>query len=181
MLFFFFFFLMIRRPPRSTLFPYTTLFRSRDHEQHQVRAGHGLLQTAGHFEVGWEAVTGEVGAVLTRFPDRVRHLLAAGPQDDRMARARQVQGERRPPRPGPEHRGSCDPARPSLPLPAASHVRPPDPRRFSVPFRSRAMLARCRAITRPPTIAAAVTMARSEPVKKEATGRARAARTEPRP
>src|SRR5690348_18449253 len=29
-LFFFFFFLMIRRPPRSTLFPYTTLFRSSD-------------------------------------------------------------------------------------------------------------------------------------------------------
>src|SRR5688572_31771931 len=29
MLLFFFFFLMIRRPPRSTLFPYTTLFRSR--------------------------------------------------------------------------------------------------------------------------------------------------------
>jgi len=26
--FIFFFFLMIRRPPRSTLFPYTTLFRS---------------------------------------------------------------------------------------------------------------------------------------------------------
>src|SRR6267142_4124421 len=28
-IFYFFFFLMIRRPPRSTLFPYTTLFRSR--------------------------------------------------------------------------------------------------------------------------------------------------------
>src|SRR3954449_13637887 len=27
---FYFFFLMIRRPPRSTLFPYTTLFRSKD-------------------------------------------------------------------------------------------------------------------------------------------------------
>src|SRR5437773_9136871 len=27
----FFFFLMIRRPPRSTLFPYTTLFRSQTH------------------------------------------------------------------------------------------------------------------------------------------------------
>src|SRR2546430_6733358 len=26
----FFFFLMIRRPPRSTLFPYTTLFRSKE-------------------------------------------------------------------------------------------------------------------------------------------------------
>src|SRR2546426_4291977 len=29
-MFLFFFFLMIRRPPRSTLFPYTTLFRSPD-------------------------------------------------------------------------------------------------------------------------------------------------------
>src|SRR5437588_682119 len=29
LLFIFFFFLMIRRPPRSTLFPYTTLFRSK--------------------------------------------------------------------------------------------------------------------------------------------------------
>src|SRR5438045_9122003 len=28
----FFFFLMIRRPPRSTLFPYTTLFRSSPHD-----------------------------------------------------------------------------------------------------------------------------------------------------
>src|ERR1017187_10660113 len=28
---FFFFFLMIRRPPRSTLFPYTTLFRSKSY------------------------------------------------------------------------------------------------------------------------------------------------------
>src|SRR2546422_1559388 len=42
MLFFLFFFLMIRRPPRSTLFPYTTLFRSGPrvadaHDQHPVR------------------------------------------------------------------------------------------------------------------------------------------------
>src|SRR6266436_2747929 len=34
--FFFFFFLMIRRPPRSTLFPYTTLFRSRS-KRHGLR------------------------------------------------------------------------------------------------------------------------------------------------
>src|SRR5215211_9417273 len=33
---YFFFFLMIRRPPRSTLFPYTTLFRS--HRRLDVRA-----------------------------------------------------------------------------------------------------------------------------------------------
>src|SRR5258705_6170410 len=41
----FFFFLMIRRPPRSTLFPYTTLFRSRPAERilrrHRVRARQG--------------------------------------------------------------------------------------------------------------------------------------------
>src|SRR2546429_2102869 len=47
-MFFFFFFLMIRRPPRSTLFPYTTLFRSAcsaagadsalDHERNRLEA-----------------------------------------------------------------------------------------------------------------------------------------------
>src|SRR5258708_22146300 len=41
---FFFFFLMIRRPPRSTLFPYTTLFRSlakeiRSREKLGIRIG----------------------------------------------------------------------------------------------------------------------------------------------
>src|SRR5437764_2890502 len=41
MLFFsFFFFLLIRRPPRSTLFPYTTLFRSVLHDE-AARQGHG--------------------------------------------------------------------------------------------------------------------------------------------
>src|SRR2546427_8743281 len=35
-LMFFFFFLMIRRPPRSTLFPYTTLFRSAERLEHAV-------------------------------------------------------------------------------------------------------------------------------------------------
>src|SRR6266496_6397307 len=39
----FFFFLMIRRPPRSTLFPYTTLFRS----QAGGRAGLGPAGGAG--------------------------------------------------------------------------------------------------------------------------------------
>src|SRR5258708_12365826 len=36
-IFLFFFFLMIRRPPRSTLFPYTTLFRSLDYHGHNDR------------------------------------------------------------------------------------------------------------------------------------------------
>src|SRR2546429_2581748 len=42
-----FFFLMIRRPPRSTLFPYTTLFRSVVREQGQAQAvQHGVVQQA---------------------------------------------------------------------------------------------------------------------------------------
>src|SRR6266550_2305922 len=50
--FFFVFFLMIRRPPRSTLFPYTTLFRStdrpgylRDHSSPPLSAALGKRQT----------------------------------------------------------------------------------------------------------------------------------------
>src|SRR2546425_3626464 len=38
-MFVFFFFLMIRRPPRSTLFPYTTLFRSRPAGSAAARGG----------------------------------------------------------------------------------------------------------------------------------------------
>src|SRR5256884_8205078 len=43
----FFFFLMIRRPPRSTLFPYTTLFRSPDRgcapgHRRTLRSDHSL-------------------------------------------------------------------------------------------------------------------------------------------
>src|SRR5688572_33362714 len=44
--FVFFFFLMIRRPPRSTLFPYTTLFRSllRRHAALQVHPQAGAVE-----------------------------------------------------------------------------------------------------------------------------------------
>src|SRR2546430_14091892 len=40
----FFFFLMIRRPPRSTLFPYTTLFRSPRGTPAILRRGHRDFQ-----------------------------------------------------------------------------------------------------------------------------------------
>src|SRR2546422_8707631 len=42
----FFFFLMIRRPPRSTLFPYTTLFRSLRHALGEGRARLARLSAA---------------------------------------------------------------------------------------------------------------------------------------
>src|SRR5688572_32536798 len=43
-----FFFLMIRRPPRSTLFPYTTLFRSRNRAQEPATGAAG--------RTGWRVV-----------------------------------------------------------------------------------------------------------------------------
>src|SRR2546430_4026971 len=44
-----FFFLMIRRPPRSTLFPYTTLFRSirREKATHNICTAQALNALAG--------------------------------------------------------------------------------------------------------------------------------------
>src|SRR3712207_7636005 len=44
---------MIRRPPRSTLFPYTTLCRSRVHRQ---RVGPAPLERAGHVGLVQEPV-----------------------------------------------------------------------------------------------------------------------------
>src|SRR2546426_11668880 len=63
--FFFFFFLMIRRPPRSTLFPYTTLFRSRS--QFRLRERRARL----------DAVEGKAGRTRRRRgapPLRLRRL-----------------------------------------------------------------------------------------------------------
>src|SRR5260221_2108633 len=42
---FFLFFLMIRRPPRSTLFPYTTLFRS-DRKSTRLNCSHTVISYA---------------------------------------------------------------------------------------------------------------------------------------
>src|SRR3989442_14682744 len=54
--FFFFFFLMIRRPPRSTLFPYTTLFRSRAGCCHRLQlAVHIVVELIGlRRACGWQ-------------------------------------------------------------------------------------------------------------------------------
>src|SRR3712207_9044523 len=51
-----FFFLMIRRPPRSTLFPYTTLFRSqlllKQLEQAQIDINQSATSIAGRVSIG---------------------------------------------------------------------------------------------------------------------------------
>src|SRR5256886_3405634 len=48
---------MIRRPPRSTLFPYTTLFRSETREQHQ----NGERQVRHQWNENQQEVGGQVG------------------------------------------------------------------------------------------------------------------------
>src|SRR2546426_3681075 len=76
--FFFFFFLMIRRPPRSTLFPYTTLFRSAlagifgfGTSRFLLYAGAGGLTWAG----SWAGLGYLFSDVLERIaPEEVTHL-----------------------------------------------------------------------------------------------------------
>src|SRR2546429_7208390 len=61
--FFFFFFLMIRRPPRSTLFPYTTLFRSTP-----FIARHGVAMACRPSLFDFSIISG--GTSWTRMIDR---------------------------------------------------------------------------------------------------------------
>src|SRR3712207_7993644 len=55
----FIFFLMIRRPPRSTLFPYTTLFRSAGYGR-VVRASDGSVERVVETKVAGDATEAEL-------------------------------------------------------------------------------------------------------------------------
>src|SRR2546425_7590194 len=57
----FFFFLMIRRPPRSTLFPYTTLFRSPFAARLHTPMEHTVYLMFGVREAGEPTVPQELG------------------------------------------------------------------------------------------------------------------------
>src|SRR5687768_18359050 len=67
---FFFFFLMIRRPPRSTLFPYTTLFRSTDTTLATLKKLKqlGVSIAIDDFGTGYSSL-----AYLKRFPRSEEH------------------------------------------------------------------------------------------------------------
>src|SRR6266540_6808173 len=91
-LFAFFFFLMIRRPPRSTLFPYTTLFRSRPRPAPRLERSRGTREPRR-------------SAVRAAFGVRVLHVLLRalrrGERGDRHVvsdRPRPTSGRRRPAR-----------------------------------------------------------------------------------
>src|SRR2546429_5564606 len=79
----FFFFLMIRRPPRSTLFPYTTLFRSRDEPRDDPRAPAGPRPRHGRTSRRSEEHTSELQSRLHLV---CRLLLEKKKTDDRELR-----------------------------------------------------------------------------------------------
>src|SRR5687768_18283027 len=73
---FFFFFLMIRRPPRSTLFPYTTLFRSQcDCWERRHRSGQ-VPSRAGSSAKRWRlpCVSGTRGELTKRSEEHTSEL-----------------------------------------------------------------------------------------------------------
>src|SRR3989442_8498728 len=68
---------MIRRPPRSTLFPYTTLFRSID----AVHALHHRVQV-GLADRAPEGPALAFGAAVERIEERLHLLLHGGPKGE---------------------------------------------------------------------------------------------------
>src|SRR5206468_12212052 len=60
-IFYFIFFLMLRQPPRSTLFPYTTLFRS-DENAHNDKSVHGVLNPTYQAGLRRDAVQPDIEA-----------------------------------------------------------------------------------------------------------------------
>src|SRR2546426_11435656 len=120
---------MIRRPPRSTLFPYTTLFRSHDTEpeDRQRLPADGERGT----EVIDERVALEGGQDAERQRDAEGHDEAGQRQVDRRGHTLEDQAERRRvgvPRPaeGPLDRGAGE-------LPVLEPDRLGEPPRLSIP------------------------------------------------
>src|SRR3712207_8534678 len=73
-----FFFLMIRRPPRSTLFPYTTLFRSALAEElsnnEKEVAEHVMLLDLGRNDLGRVCTPGTVQVTQQRSEEHTSEL-----------------------------------------------------------------------------------------------------------
>src|SRR5256884_2078621 len=89
----FFFFLMIRRPPRSTLFPYTTLFRSGaiTIERIQEITGKGtiLVVSAGTSDI---PVAEEALLTARMMGNRAEHLYDVGVADRKSTRLNSSHG-----------------------------------------------------------------------------------------
>src|SRR2546430_16716535 len=78
----FFFFLMIRRPPRSTLFPYTTLFRSLGRRRFGEQSRHDA-DAGGVLEVGELVV--EIFGARRLGRDEAARIVEMGGRSDRKS------------------------------------------------------------------------------------------------
>src|SRR3712207_9547373 len=88
-----FFFLMIRRPPRSTLFPYTTLFRSRLIEKERAKLGGDPSREEAH----WLDRMADLDRRMERLQDAVLDALMEDGvvQRDRLTQKQQELWEQR--------------------------------------------------------------------------------------
>src|SRR5256885_11528614 len=82
---------MIRRPPRSTLFPYTTLFRSTQIASMRLKQKwHAIIATAG---AASRRITGRSGPTVSAPADRAVVVTTPGPPDRETARSEEHTSE----------------------------------------------------------------------------------------
>src|SRR6266511_5116383 len=88
----FFFFLMLRRPPRSTLFPYTTLFRSGldRHQPRRWRRADGLPHARSRSEEHTSELQSRENLVCRRLLEKKNKKI--GPRRPRTTRKREERG-----------------------------------------------------------------------------------------
>ena len=83
---------MIRRPPRSTLFPYTTLFRSGVDTKKQINGLFGIYSKNSKLSYSPQQRTEDIGRLLTKYKTEMdtadqlaRQLLTVNYPDDLLA------------------------------------------------------------------------------------------------
>src|SRR5258707_9792330 len=106
-----FFFLMIRRPPRSTLFPYTTLFRSRE------QMALALAANSGSWLLSQYTLLWGLRSAASRMRQTVARLMASAGAARLIVRGLHCRGPGRPPHPDARLRPPDGEAHPPAPAP----------------------------------------------------------------
>src|SRR3712207_7297209 len=89
MLSFLFFFLMIRRPPRSTLFPYTTLFRSSPRRRTSCISSGEFIRSGGRTRRSPAESNGKPGGWMTSESSERHHQAARSEEHTSELQSRQ--------------------------------------------------------------------------------------------
>src|SRR3712207_8713242 len=84
---------MIRRPPRSTLFPYTTLFRSAGLVRSVLGAGEQLVEDPGDLGLGCSGAGQAAGVAPGEVGERCGHHWQVRPRDSDPARSEEHTSE----------------------------------------------------------------------------------------